>query len=127
VTPLPTSPPNAAPVSGRTNRRRTRGRWSRSMSAGMLICLLISGYFGHHALYGRHGLEARARLTQRAARAAADVKLLEVQLQRLQRDVALLATDPPDTDFVREIAVDVLGFVPTDGVIVVPPASARAR
>jgi cell division protein FtsB len=127
VTPIPNAPQNPPGTSGHVNRGRARGRGSRGSPVGILLCLLISGYFGHHALYGRHGLEARARLTQRAARATVEIRLLDAQVQRLQRDVALLAREPPDADFVREIAVDVLGFVPTDGVIVVSPAVARAR
>ena len=87
----------------------------------MLCCLLIAGYFTQHAVTGKHGLEARARLQERAKRMSVDVKRLEAELQLLQRDVVLLATDPPDLDFVREIAVDVLGFVPIDGLLLVPP------
>jgi cell division protein FtsB len=94
----------------------------------MLCCLLITGYFAQHAISGKHGLDARFRLQERAKRIGADVKKLETELQRLQRDVALLSTEPPDADFVREIAADVLGFIPTDGLLVVatpPVATAR--
>jgi cell division protein FtsB len=87
----------------------------------MLCCLLITGYFTQHAISGKHGLEARARLQQRAKRINADVKQLEAELQLLQRDVALLSQEPPDADFVREIAVDVLGFVPVEGLLVSAP------
>jgi cell division protein FtsB len=100
-------------------RRRSTGR----VPFAMVCCLLISGYFAQHAVYGKHGLEARARLQERAKRAGSEVKSLEADVLRLQRDVALLATDPPDADFVREIAIDVLGFVPTAGLIVIAPTA----
>jgi cell division protein FtsB len=91
----------------------------------MLCCLLIAGYFAQHAFSGKHGLDARARLQERAKRIGAEVKKLESELQKLQRDVALLAPEPPDADFVREIAADVLGFVPTDGLLVIAPQPAQ--
>jgi cell division protein FtsB len=96
------------------------------MPFAMLCCLLIAGYFIQHAVTGKHGLEARSRLQERAKRIGVDVKRLEAELQLLQRDVALLATEPPDSDFVREIAVDLLGFVPNDGLLLIPPAKNAA-
>jgi cell division protein FtsB len=104
---LPARPPS--------NRRRARSR----VPLAIVFCLLISGYFVQHAISGKHGLDARNRLTERAKRASADVKAREADLQSLQRDVALLSSDPPDADLVEEIAVDVLGFIPAGGLIVV--------
>jgi cell division protein FtsB len=105
---------------GSTRRPRTR----RRVPLAMVCCLLISGYFAQHAISGKHGLEARSRLQERAKRISADVKKLETELQLLQRDVSLLSPEPPDADFVREIAADVLGFIPTDGLLVSSPAVA---
>jgi cell division protein FtsB len=85
-----------------------------------LCCLLITGYFAQHAISGKHGLEARSRLQERAKRMSVEVKKREAELLLLQRDVALLSPDPPDADFIREIAADVLGFIPTDGLVVTP-------
>jgi cell division protein FtsB len=84
----------------------------------MLCCLLIAGYFAQHAVSGKHGMEARSRLQERAKRISADVKKLEAELHQLQRDVALLSPDLPDADFVREIAADVLGYIPNNGLLV---------
>jgi cell division protein FtsB len=103
---------------GSTHRRRTQ----RRVPLAMLCCLLIAGYFAQHAVSGKHGLEARSRLQERAKRISADVKKLDAELHQLQRDVALLSTEPPDADFVREIAADVLGFIPTDGLLMTAPA-----
>jgi cell division protein FtsB len=90
----------------------------------MLCCLLITGYFAQHAISGKHGLDARSRLQERAKRISVEVKKREAELLQLQRDVALLSPEPPDADFVREIAADVLGFIPTDGLLVTvaPPS-----
>jgi cell division protein FtsB len=104
-----------------TPRRRRAGR----MPLAVIGCLLLSAYFAQHAVTGKHGLQARARLQERAVSAAALVKTLDAERQRLQQDVALLAADPPDADLLREIAVDVLGFVPTDGLVVTAPPLAR--
>jgi cell division protein FtsB len=93
----------------------------------MLVCLLISGYFAQHAMFGKHGLEARARLQTRAASVNLEVKKLDAELRLLQRDVALLSAEPPDADFVREIATDVLGFVPTDGLLVMGAGQAPPK
>lgn len=93
----------------------------------MLCCLLIAGYFAQHAVSGKHGLEARSRLQERAKRISADVKKLETVLHQLQRDVALLAPEPPDADFVREIAADVLGYIPNHGLLVTAPTVLPAR
>ena len=86
----------------------------------LLTCLLSTAYFGHHALSGRHGLEARNQLIDRANLLAFEIKSLEAVRSKLQRDVALLAPDMPNADLVEEIARDVLGYVhPADRVITI--------
>lgn len=87
----------------------------------LLTCLASTGYFGYHALHGRHGLEARNQLIERANLLAFEIRSLEAVRSKLERDVALLATEIPNTDLVEEIARDVLGYVrPGDKVL---PAS----
>jgi cell division protein FtsB len=106
---------------GSIRRRRSR----RRAPLAILCCLLITGYFGQHAISGKHGLEARARLHERGKRISVEVKRLEDELQQLQRDVALLSSDPPNTDFVAEIAADLLGFIPTDGLLLTATPTVR--
>lgn len=85
----------------------------------LLSCLGLSGYFGHHAMYGRHGLETRSKLISRSEALEFEIKGLETVRARLQRDVELLSPDRPDRDLVEEIARDVLGFVhPSDRVAI---------
>lgn len=80
----------------------------------MLTCLGLTCTFVYHALYGRHGLETRSRLISRSAGLEFEIRGLEAVRARLKRDVALLATEPPNADLVEENARDVLGFVHPD-------------
>lgn len=84
----------------------------------LLACLTSSAYFGYHALHGRHGLDARNRLIERASLLDFEIKSLETVRDKLNRDVALLAPDTPDPDMVEEIARDVLGYVHPQDVLV---------
>jgi cell division protein FtsB len=84
----------------------------------LLACLTSSAYFGYHALHGRHGIEARDRLVERANLLDFEIKSLEAVRDKLKRDVALLSPDRPDADLVEEIARDVLGYVHPQDVLV---------
>jgi len=91
-----------------TSQRRTR-RFGRAPLV-LLGCLALTAYFVHHAVYGRHGLESRHRLTARASMLAAEIAKLEAVRSDLRRDVALLTPEIPDSDIVDEVARDVLGY-----------------
>lgn len=97
-----------------TARRRARP-WQ---SLVVLFCFGLTAYFAHHALYGRHGFEARQRLIERSSILEFDVRSLEAARARLERDVALLSPELPHSDLVEEIARDVLGFAHPDDRIV---------
>ncbi len=84
----------------------------------MLLCLGLTAYFAHHAIYGRHGLEARSRLIERSALLEFEIKSLEAVRAKLERDVALLTPDKPDPDMVEETAREVLGFTYPDDIVV---------
>ncbi len=84
----------------------------------LLGCAIISAYFIHHAINGKHGFEARTRLTERTAVLAREIRSLEAVQARLRRDVSLLASDPPWRDMTEEIAQRDLGLAyPTDVVL----------
>jgi cell division protein FtsB len=84
----------------------------------LLFSLSATAYFSHHAIHGRHGLEARSALIERADLIEFEIRSLETVRARLRHDVALLSPDVPDPDLVEEIARDVLGYVhPADRVI----------
>lgn len=89
----------------------------------LLICACLIGYFGYHAIQGKHGLDARSRLMFRSSMLEHDIKGLETVLANLERDVALLAESRPDTDYVEELAREVLGFArPDEQLLVQRPA-----
>ncbi len=76
----------------------------------LLLCVGMTAYFAYHTLKGRHGLEAREALLERESALQFEIQSLEAVRAKLQRDVALLRPDPPDPDFVEEVAREVLGF-----------------
>jgi cell division protein FtsB len=84
----------------------------------LLACLMSTAYFVHHALYGRHGLEVRKQLTERAALLDFEIKGLETVRAKLAHDVALLSPEVPNADLVEEIARDVLGYVRSGDTII---------
>lgn len=84
----------------------------------LLLCLALTAYFAFHTVKGRHGLEARDRLLERESALEFEIQSLEAMRSNLARDVALLRPDLPDSDFVEEIAREVLGFAhPRDRVL----------
>ena len=88
----------------------------------LLGCFLASAYLIQHAITGKHGLEARARLIERSSALEREIAGLEAVRARLERDVALLVPDPPDADIVEEIATGVLGMsYPQDRLLIPAP------
>jgi cell division protein FtsB len=103
-------------------RQPNHDRRSRPRQATvLLLCLGLTAYFAHHAIYGRHGLETRSRLIERSALLEFEIKSLEAVRAKLERDVALLSPEKPDPDIVEEIAREVLGFVHPDDLVVARP------
>jgi len=87
----------------------------------LLTCIAFTAYFAHHAIHGRHGLEARSRLIDRSTLLEFEIKSLEAARSELERDVALLNQTPPHPDLVDEIARDVLGYAhPSDRIYMQP-------
>jgi cell division protein FtsB len=80
----------------------------------LLICACLIGYFGYHAIQGKHGLEARSRLIERSAKLEQEIRALETVLASLESDVALLSETRPDPDYIDELARDILGFARRD-------------
>jgi cell division protein FtsB len=76
----------------------------------LLLCCCVTGYFGYHAIHGKHGLEARKGLHERAERLAGELKGLETVRAELRREVALLDPRNPNLDFVEELARSDLGY-----------------
>ena len=53
---------------------------SRRQTLVLLLCLLLTSYFGYHAIKGKHGLEAYAELTLRAEKLSGELKTLEATM-----------------------------------------------
>jgi cell division protein FtsB len=105
------------PVLRRSHSAPTIRRLARQLLV-LLCCLGLTGYFAHHAVHGRHGLEARKKLVERASLLEFEIRSLEAVRGRLARDVALLAPDRPHPDIVEDMARDVLGFAhPADRIL----------
>ncbi len=103
----------------------TRGR----RSPVLLMCLGLTVYFGFHAVQGKHGLEARARLLSRSVRLDKDLRALEAVRLGLEREVALLAEPRPHPDYVEELARELLGYArPRDLILLdLAPMLSKAR
>ena len=84
----------------------------------VLCCLGLAGYFGFHAIKGRHGLEARLRLDAQAKVLNERLSGLETVLSHLKRDAALLQDDHLDADSLDEAARSVLGYAAEGDVVV---------
>lgn len=109
--------------------RRPIHDW-RKLARQTLVLLICSGfayYFAYHAIYGRHGLEAKHAFLERLTLLEFEIKGLEAARSRLEQDIALLSPELPDADLVEEIARDVLGFVHPDDKVVLTEAAAPRR
>jgi cell division protein FtsB len=80
----------------------------------LLICVCLIGYFGYHAIQGKHGLEARARLVERSHALDREVAELRAVLARLEHETSLLSEVNPDPDYIDERARELLGFARPD-------------
>ena len=86
-------------------------RWSAKRTLTVMACLGLTAYFAHHAVSGRHGLEARRHLMARAPALEQQVTTLSAARDRLKLEVSLLSSDFPSRDLVEEVAREVLGYV----------------
>ncbi len=102
-----------------TTNSPNRARRLLKQLAVTLACVALTAYFAYHIRYGRHGLEARAQLIERAALVDFEVKGLESVRTKLRHDVALLSPEIPNADIVEETARDMLGYVRTDDKIII--------
>jgi cell division protein FtsB len=82
-----------------------------------LLCLWAVGYFAYHAINGKRGFEARAKLIERSSMLEPQRARLAAARARLERDVHLL--NAVDRDLIEEVAIGQLGFArPGDRVLI---------
>lgn len=97
--------------------RTTPHSWRQKLRQALVLlsCLSATAYFCFHAVHGRYGLKAHAKLTDEAALLNFEIESLSAKRNVLFHDVSLLSQRQPPADLVDEIARDVLGFVdPSD-------------
>ncbi len=93
-------------------------RWRPGQGFVLLICLCFTAYFAYHAFYGRYGFEARFQFASQQTLLDFEIKSLEAVRSGLERDLKLLASEPPHPDIVDDIARAELGFAhPRDRII----------
>jgi cell division protein FtsB len=83
----------------------------------VLLCLGLAGYFGYHAIKGRHGFEVQLRLSAKQRTLNEQLAGLEAVLSSLKRDVGLLQDQHLDEDSLDEAARASLGYA-ADGEVV---------
>jgi cell division protein FtsB len=93
----------------------------------LLGCLAATAYFVHHAINGTYGLAASSRLIERSKVLERQIASLEAVRGRLQRDVVLLAAEPPNPDMVEELARSLLGFTRSGDLTLVEPDGESGR
>lgn len=86
-----------------------------------LVCIGLIAYFAYHAISGRHGLEARAKLQLRERVLERQLSDLEAVRDRLERDVALLDPESLDPDMLDEQARRILGYAGREEIIITFP------
>ena len=101
------------------SRSGSRRFWARFRQGTVLLaCLMSTACFAYHACYGHYGMTARAELIERASLLDFELQSLDTVRSKLERDVALLSPEVPNSDFVEETARDVLGYVyPADRIV----------
>jgi cell division protein FtsB len=85
----------------------------------LLVCMLLSGYFGYHLLKGEHGIEAQARLKVKAGQLEQQRARLEAMRTRLAHAVALLEGPAIDRDMLDEQARLQLDFTRPGEIVVI--------
>ncbi|MEL6288641.1 MAG: septum formation initiator family protein [Pseudomonadota bacterium] len=91
----------------------------------LLVCLAALGYFGYHAVEGRHGLEARAVLVERVQHLEAERFRLARDETRLRRNIDLLSDDRIDPDMLGEQARRLLVMTHPHDIVLVPDSRSR--
>ena len=82
------------------------------------LCLLVIAYFGMHALFGPTGLFAMDGIRAEHASMAAENARLKQRKAELARDIKLLDPNGADRDYADELVRRHLGVIRPDEIIV---------
>ena len=83
-----------------------------------LICIILLGYFAHHAWSGRYGIESMARLEKQAERLDAELAAIREKRLALAGRVKLLREGSVERDMLDEQARHHLNVLRTDEIMV---------
>jgi cell division protein FtsB len=92
-------------------------RRARHVVGPVVGCLLV-GYFSYHAIEGDRGVRAYFKLDRDIAEAQFTKNDVASHRAALEARVAMLSPGSLDTDLLEERARIVLGFVPSDSLVV---------
>ncbi len=94
----------------------------RSLIFPILACG-VNAYFGYHLLHGKHGLEGRETLDQRARTLEHELATLRATRIGIERDIALLTSDKIDPDMLDERARAILNLAHPEDFVVMQPSN----
>ena len=100
------------------------GRKARQIIVPLMGAAMLT-YFGYHAVQGDRGLIAWWNLRYEIDKADAQLSIVTVQKQALERRVTLLRPQSLDTDLLAERAHLMLGAVQGDDLIVPDPTFSK--
>ena len=86
--------------------------------AGLVIAVLLGGYFTFAAVQGDYGLFRRAEIEAQSADLQRQLDTLERQVARMENLTRRLSDDYLDLDLLDEQARDVLGLIRADELVI---------
>jgi cell division protein FtsB len=92
----------------------------------LLLCLLMTVYFGYHALHGQRGLLAWVDVSRELQQARSELAAAEAENERLQQLVDGLQPDRLDPDLLEE-ELRRLGYVDPGEVVILTPEDDTAE
>jgi cell division protein FtsB len=87
-------------------------------SMGPILGLLLVCYFSYHLIEGDRGLFAYLKLQQETSQEQAQLRLIELEREKLEKRVDLLNPENLDLDMLEERAREVLGLAHPDEVVI---------
>jgi len=87
---------------------------------GPLMGVLLAGYFSYHAIEGDRGVRAYQKLDREITDLTAKRDALVAERRAIEKRVAMLSPVSLDRDLLEERARIVLGYVPSDSLVVGP-------
>jgi len=116
-------PPLSLTMAGARTYRRGSGGFGRRASGWLgpalaCACVLLTGYFGAHAMTGHHGYIALQDMRAKQDALQGQLRLLREESERWESRVLLLQSHRIDPDMLDESVRAELGFAHPDDLII---------